>query len=77
MGMFNKKKNAKINLLEMSDVERAKLIKAVRETLQVKVAQAKLWQSLTETENLTINGARIIDEVQPRGISVTDLVRGV
>jgi Mg2+/Co2+ transporter CorB len=52
----NKKKSKKLNLLEMSEVERYKLIKAVRENLQQKIAEAKMWQSLLDTENLTING---------------------
>ena len=58
MGILDKNRNKskKLNLLEMSEVERYKLIKAVRENLQQKIAEAKMWQSLLDTENLTING---------------------
>jgi len=52
----NRNKSKKLNLLEMSEVERYKLIKAVKENLQQKIAEAKMWQSLLDTENLTING---------------------
>jgi len=55
MGTKNKKKLKKLDLLEMPNPERIKLIKEVREKLQ-KMAEAKLWQSLLEAENLTING---------------------
>jgi len=52
----NKKKLKKLDLLEMPNPERIKLIKEVREKLRQKMAEAKLWQSLFEAENLTING---------------------
>lgn len=42
MGARNKKKLKKLNLLEMSNHERAQLIKQVKEKLQQKVAEAKL-----------------------------------
>jgi hypothetical protein len=58
MGILDKNKNKskKLNLLEMSEVERYKLIRAVKENLQQKIAEAKMWQSLLDAENLTING---------------------
>ena len=56
MGTKNKEKLKKLDLLEMPNPERIKLIKEVREKLRQKVAEAKLWQSLFEAENLTING---------------------
>ena len=56
MGTKNKKKLKKLDLLEMPNPERIKLIKEVREKLRQKMAEAKLWQSLFEAENLTING---------------------
>ena len=56
MGIKNKEKLKKLDLLEMPNPERIKLIKEVREKLRQKVAEAKLWQSLFEAENLTING---------------------
>ena len=56
MGTKNKKKLKKLDLLEMPNPERIKLIKEVREKLRQKTVEAKLWQRLLETENLTING---------------------
>jgi hypothetical protein len=56
VGIKNKEKLKKLDLLEMPNPERIKLIKEVREKLRQKVAEAKLWQSLFEAENLTING---------------------
>jgi len=56
VGTKNKKKLRKLDLLEMPNPERIKFIKEVREKLRQKMAEAKLWQSLFEAENLTING---------------------
>lgn len=56
MGASNKKKLKKLDLLEMSNPQRIQLIKEVREKLRQKTVEAKLWQRLLETENLTING---------------------
>jgi len=58
----NKKKPKKLDLLEMPNTERIKLIKEVKKNLQQKMAEAKLWQSLLETENLTINGKTVCKE---------------
>jgi hypothetical protein len=55
MQIRNKNK-PKMDLLEMSDPEKYKVIKAVKENLQLKVAEAKRWQSILDAENLTING---------------------
>jgi len=64
MGMRNKKKSKKLNLLEMSNHKRIQLIKEVKEKLQQKVIEAKVWQSLLEAENLTINGNIVCRENQ-------------
>jgi len=65
MGVRNKKKLKKLNLLDMSNHERNELIKGVREKLRQKVTEAKLWQSLLEAENLTINGNVVYKYDQP------------
>lgn len=65
MGARNKKKLKKLNLLEMSKHERTQLIKEVREKLRQKTIEAKLWQSLFEAENLTINGNVVYKSNQP------------
>jgi len=62
MGIKNKKKLKKLDLLEMPNPERIELIKEVREKLRQKMAEAKLWKSFIEAENLTINGKAIIQE---------------
>ena len=64
MGARNKKKLKKLNLLEMSNHERIQLIKEVREKLRQKTVEAKLWQSLLEVENLTVNGNIVYKENQ-------------
>jgi len=56
MSTKNKRKLKKLDLLEMPNPERIKLIAEVKEKLRQKMAEAKLWQSLIEAENLTING---------------------
>jgi len=65
MGARNKKKLKKLNLLEMPNHERIKLTKEIREKLQQRVIEAKLWQSLLEAENLTINGNVVYESNQP------------
>lgn len=66
---IRKKNKRKMDLLEMSDPEKYKVIKAVKESLQLKVAEAKLWQSFLDAENLTINGKT----VQSADIELTGL----
>jgi hypothetical protein len=56
MGIRNKNKPKKLDLLEMPNSERMRLIKELGETLRQKIGEAKLWQSLIEAEDLTING---------------------
>jgi hypothetical protein len=68
MQIRNKNK-PKMDLLEMSDPEKYKVIKAVKENLQLKVAEAKRWQSLLDAENLTVNGKT----VQSADIKLTGL----
>jgi len=68
MQIRNKNK-PKMDLLEMSDPEKYKVIKAVKENLQLKVAEAKRWQSILDAENLTINGKT----VQSADIKLTGL----
>jgi hypothetical protein len=62
MGIRNKKKPKKLDLLEMSNSERMRLMKEVGETLRQKIIEAKLWHSLLETEDLTVNGNIVFKE---------------
>jgi uncharacterized protein YeaC (DUF1315 family) len=64
MGAKNKKKLKKLDLLEMPDPDRIKLIKEVREKLRQTVMEAKLRQSLFEVENLAVNGKIVYNEKQ-------------
>jgi hypothetical protein len=57
--------------MEMPETERIKFIKEIREKLQSKIMEAKLWQSLFEVEDLTINGKTICKGNKPlRGFSM-------
>ena len=49
----NKKK---LNLLEMPDPEKVKLIRKAREELKQRTIETKLMQSFLEAENIIING---------------------
>jgi len=62
MGTKNKKKMKKLDLLEMPNPERMRLMKEVRERLRQKIMEAKIWQRLLEAENLTINGNTVYKE---------------
>jgi hypothetical protein len=56
------KKSKNQNLLEISDVERVKILKEVKDSLRQKIVEAKLWKSLLELENLVINGETVYCE---------------
>lgn len=71
MGARNKKKLKKLNLLEIPNPERNQLIKEIREKLRQKIMEAKLWKSLLEVEDLTINGDVVYKSNQPlKGLSL-------
>ena len=71
MGLRNKKKSKKLDLLEMSNSERMRLMKEVGETLRQRIMEAKLWQSLIEAEKLTINGKTICcEQADLKGFSI-------
>ncbi len=76
MGIRNKKTPKKVDLLEMSDSEKIKLIKAVKESLRQKVVEAKVWQSFVEAEKLIINGQTISCEgIDLKGFSINELMK--
>jgi hypothetical protein len=56
MGAKNKKTQKKIDLLEMTDIERAKVIEKLKQSLRQSISEAKLWKTLLQYENITING---------------------
>ena len=60
--MSTKKKKAnpkKVDFLDLSDSEKAHLLKEAKDNLRLKLVEAKFWQSLAETEKITINGQTI------------------
>jgi hypothetical protein len=74
--MNAKNKTVKSNLLKMPNAERNQLVKKVREKLRGKLAEARLWQSFIEAENLTINGETIYSEgIRLKGLTIDDLTR--
>ncbi|MGB9959218.1 MAG: hypothetical protein ACPLKQ_01690 [Candidatus Bathyarchaeales archaeon] len=52
----NKTRVKSTNLLEISEIERMKILKDLRESFKQKIVEAKMWKSLLELENLVING---------------------
>jgi hypothetical protein len=71
MGAKNKKTQKKINLLEMSDIERAKVIEKLKQSLQQSINEARLWKTLLQYENVTINGRVVFSSDFPlEGLSV-------
>jgi hypothetical protein len=56
--MFTRKnkKEKKVDLLQMTNVERAKFIREVRKALQDSLVERKLWNSLLSAENIEVNG---------------------
>lgn len=61
----HKKKSKQLDLLKMPNPERIQLIKKIKENLQQKIIETKLWQSLLEVESLTINGNIVYRGDQP------------
>ncbi|MBX5320707.1 MAG: hypothetical protein QHH12_00500 [Candidatus Bathyarchaeota archaeon] len=56
MGAKNRKTQRKINLLEMSDTEKAKIIEQLKQNLRRSISEAKLWKALLQYETVTVNG---------------------
>jgi hypothetical protein len=60
--MSKKKKNLKpkkVDVLKLSKSEKAHLLKEAKDNLRQKLVEARFWQSLAETEKVTINGYKI------------------
>jgi len=67
-----KRNKPKIDLLKISDVEKIQIIRKIKEELREKAIEAKLWQSLLDTDDLVINGKTIHsgDRYQLTGLSL-------
>lgn len=73
MAAKNKKSRQKINLLNMSDPEKIKILRELRQNLRQKIIEAKLWQSLIEAETVTINGNKIfLEQDSLKGLQITN-----
>lgn len=62
MAEQHKKKTKKVNLLEMENLERIRLLEKMRIQLKQKIEEAKLMRSLLQVENLTVNGNIVYNE---------------
>ncbi|MEM3696328.1 MAG: hypothetical protein QXQ94_02325 [Candidatus Bathyarchaeia archaeon] len=62
MAAQNKKKAKKVDLLEMHNPERIRLLEKIRKQLKQKIEEAKLMHSLLQVENLTVNGSIVYKE---------------
>jgi hypothetical protein len=65
MGAKNKKTQKKVDLLEMSDIERVEVIEKLKQSLQQSINEAKLWKTLLQYENVTINGHVVFSSDSP------------
>jgi hypothetical protein len=71
-----KNKKQKLDLLEMSDDDRIRLIREVKEKLRQKAVEEKLWKTFLESENLTINGETVSCEAANMKVfSINELLR--
>lgn len=61
--MISKKAKIKSsNLLKISDGERIKILKDLKESFRQKIVEAKMWRSLLELENIVVNGQTVYCE---------------
>jgi hypothetical protein len=58
----NKKKNKKVDLLEMQNPDKIRLLEKMRKQLKQTIAEAKLMHSLLQVENLIVNGNIVYKE---------------
>ena len=58
------KKCEKLALLQIPEEKRDRLIKQLKERLQQRVLEARMWRELLQVDNLTINGHIIWNENQ-------------
>ncbi|MEM2739092.1 MAG: hypothetical protein QXK93_08935 [Candidatus Bathyarchaeia archaeon] len=65
MATKNGKTRRKIDLLEMSDAERTRVIEQIKQNLQRSISEARLWKTLLQYDELTINGQVIFSSDIP------------
>jgi len=72
MATKDKKTSKKIDILELSDAERLRVIEQIKQRLQKSVNEAKLWRALLQYEELKINGQVVFSSTNPlEGLSVS------
>ncbi|MGB9676141.1 MAG: hypothetical protein ACPL0C_03005 [Candidatus Bathyarchaeales archaeon] len=54
------KKSKKIDLLEIPDAEKAKVIRELKQSLRQTIVEAKLWNAFLQCETVTINGQSVL-----------------
>jgi|YelNatPaOPRAMG01_1025707.scaffolds.fasta_scaffold48334_2 hypothetical protein len=71
MGAKNRKTQKKVDLLEMSNIERVEVIEKLKQSLRQSISEARLWKTLLRYENVTINGHVVFSSDSPlEGLSV-------
>ncbi|MBS7647069.1 MAG: hypothetical protein QXK93_00850 [Candidatus Bathyarchaeia archaeon] len=62
MAAKNKKAQRKVNILEMSNAQRIKVVEKIRKNLRQSIIEAKLLKILLQYETITINGHVVFSE---------------
>ena len=65
MATKNGKTRRKIDLLQMSDVERVKFMEKIKLSLRQSISEAKLLKALLQYESIIINGHVVFSEDGP------------
>lgn len=63
------KKSGKLAWLQMPESTRLKLVKQIKEKLQQRILEAKVWRELLQVDDLTINGTVVWKENQQSSVS--------
>jgi len=75
MKLMNRKHDQKRNLLELSEPDKVKLMRAAKEQLKQSTIEAKLWNSLLEMESLAVNGGLVYNDKQVlKGLCLENMI---
>ncbi|MEM1565600.1 MAG: hypothetical protein QW510_00725 [Candidatus Bathyarchaeia archaeon] len=71
MSAKDKKTQRKIDLLELSEGERVKIIEEIKRSLQRSLSEAKLCRSLIQCNTVVVNGRVVFSAESPlEGLSI-------
>lgn len=71
---LNVRKHRKVNLLEIPEIKRFRMLREIKEKLRTRIAEEKMLHFLMESEVLSINGRIVYRSDEPlRGISLEDM----